>query len=243
MEEKLFNDYVKNFDMSDIGIKLKYEHSYRVRDLSVKYAKKLGFEKRDVYLASVIGLLHDIGRFKQWTIYKTFDDTKSLDHGDLAIEILFGSGLINSLDLAEEEKEIVRFAIKNHNKLSVEETSDERKLKHAKLIRDTDKIDIFKVHTLHSEIKNKETDEPITNEVIESVKKHTQVDKRYVKNSNDSIVTLFCFIFDMNYNECIEELKINIDEFYNELKRKDIYESIYKEIINYIEMRSKDVRE
>lgn len=242
MEEKLFNDYVKNFDMSDIGIKLKYEHSYRVRDLSVKYAKELKFNDRDIYLASVIGLLHDIGRFKQWTIYKTFDDTKSLDHGDLAIKILFDDNLISNLDLTDEEKDIVKFAIKNHNKLVVESTNDERKLKHVKLIRDTDKIDIFKVHTLHSEIKNKETDEPITKEVIESVKNHTQVDKRFVRNSNDSIVTLFCFVFDMNYNECIRELKENIDKFYNELKRKDIYGPIYQEIIDYIEKRNKDVR-
>lgn len=242
MEETLLNEYIKKFDMTDIGIKLKYEHSYRVRDLSVKYAKELGFNDRDIYLASVIGLLHDIGRFKQWTIYKTFDDTKSLDHGDLAVQILFDDKLIDSLDLNDEEKEIVRFSIKNHNKLTIEKTDDERKIKHAKLIRDTDKIDIFKVHTLHSEIKNKETDEPITKEVIESVKEHKQVDKRYAKNSNDSIITLFCFVFDMNYKECIEELRINIDKFYDELKRKDIYGPVYQEIINYIEMRNKDVR-
>lgn len=238
MEEKILNEYIKLFDMNDIGIKLKYEHSYRVRDLSVKYAKALGFNDRDIYLASIIGLLHDIGRFKQWTEYKTFDDTKSIDHGDLAVELLFDNNMIDSIDLTEEEREIVRFAIKNHNKLFVEETDDERKIMHTKLIRDTDKIDIFKVHTLYSEIKNKETDEPITKEVIESVKKHKQVDKKFVKNSNDSIVTLFCFVFDMNYDECIDELKINIDKFYNELKRKDIYGVIYQEVINYIEKRN-----
>lgn len=237
MLEKIFDEYVKKFDMNDFGIKFKYEHSYRVRDLSIKYATNLGFSSRDIYIAGVIGLLHDVGRFRQWTKYKTFDDTKSIDHGDLAVEILFDEGLISFLNLNSEEKEIVKFAIKYHNKLFIEETTDERKLKHAKLIRDTDKIDIFKVHTLHSEIKNKETDEPITPEVIECVKKHVQVDKKYTKNSNDSIVTLFCFVFDMNYGECISELRINIDNFYNELKRKDIYGPIYQDIINYIEKR------
>ena len=36
----------------------------------------------------VIGLLHDIGRFEQEAQYHTFNDFKSMDHGDYGAEYL-----------------------------------------------------------------------------------------------------------------------------------------------------------
>ena len=41
---KEFDDYVSNYDLNDINIKLKYNHSYRVMSLSKKYSKKIGFK-------------------------------------------------------------------------------------------------------------------------------------------------------------------------------------------------------
>ena len=65
-----FEKYTSNYDMDDVNIKLKYDHSYRVMNLSRKYATLLGFSNKDVELAALIGLLHDIGRFEQLRVYK-----------------------------------------------------------------------------------------------------------------------------------------------------------------------------
>ena len=85
MLEVAFDKYVSNYDLSNELIKLKYDHSYRVMELSIKYAKELEFSESDIELCKIIGLLHDFGRFEQLKVYNTFDDNKSIDHADYSV--------------------------------------------------------------------------------------------------------------------------------------------------------------
>ena len=71
---KEFEKYIKNYDLNNKEIKKKYLHSYRVMNLSKKYATLLNYNKHDIELATIIGLLHDIGRIKI-TIFITFYTT------------------------------------------------------------------------------------------------------------------------------------------------------------------------
>ena len=89
-----FEKYVNNYDLTKEKIILKKNHSIRVMNLCVKYAKKLGFNDEDISLAKVIGLLHDIGRFEQLKQYDSFEDEKTIDHASLGVKILFCDGLI-----------------------------------------------------------------------------------------------------------------------------------------------------
>ena len=130
-----FNEYVSNYDMSNINIKFKYSHSLRVRSLNKIYAKLLNFPEEDIALAELIGLLHDIGRFEQIRIYNSINDHETIDHADLGIKILFEDGLIKKFWSNEEDYEIIKFAIKNHNKYEIPVVDDARMLKQAKLIR------------------------------------------------------------------------------------------------------------
>ena len=64
----------------------------------------------------LIGLLHDIARFEQYTKYKTFRDSISIDHGDLGVEILFEEKEIEKYDLdkkyyqnSESTKKVKKF--------------------------------------------------------------------------------------------------------------------------------------
>ena len=75
----VFDKYVGTFDLDDKNIQLKYNHSYRVADLSKKYAKLLHFSDEEVLLAETIGLLHDIGRFEQIKNYNSYDDSNNMD--------------------------------------------------------------------------------------------------------------------------------------------------------------------
>ena len=85
MLEDIFTEYVSSYDLTNSDIKLKYNHSLRVMALSEKYAKILNFSTEDIELAKVIGLLHDIGRFEQLKIYKTYSDINSIDHAEYGI--------------------------------------------------------------------------------------------------------------------------------------------------------------
>ena len=61
---KYFDSYTLNYDMSDPDINYKYYHSYRVMDLMEVLATNLKLNQKDIELAKVIGLLHDIGKSK-----------------------------------------------------------------------------------------------------------------------------------------------------------------------------------
>ena len=83
-----FDKYCKKYDLVNENLKRKYGHSYRVMMISSEIAKSLKLNQEQIELAEIIGLLHDIARFDQYSIYHTFSDVKSIDHGDLGVEIL-----------------------------------------------------------------------------------------------------------------------------------------------------------
>lgn len=234
--QKEFDKYVKKFDLNNKDIKLKYNHSYRVEKLNEKYAKKLNFSKEDVKLAKIIGLLHDIGRFSQLEIYDSYNDKTTIDHADLGIKILFENNLIKNFPVSKQDYEIIKFAIKNHNKFKIEKTSDKRKLMHAKLIRDTDKIDIL---FLLGYLKEKEiisSKDEISKEILKDFQNHKEINLNNIKNINDNITVKFAFAFDINNDICLEEFKTNLKYFYQTLNNK-IFENIYLETIKYIDER------
>ena len=234
-----FDKYVSNYPIDNSKIKRKIEHSYRVMELSKKYATMLGFNDYDIKLATLIGLIHDIGRFEQVRVYNTFNDRTSIDHASYGVKILFEDGLIKNFWDNTLDYEVIKFAIENHNKLEIEPTTNERALMHAKLIRDIDKLDIIYILSYLDEINLTPTDDDITKEIIERVEKHQSVLNKDKKNDNDRIVYYLSYIFDVNYNECLNEFKKYINDYYKKIKNNDKLKKIYKEVIEYIDERMK----
>ena len=232
-----FNKYTSDYDMNDEFYRLKYHHSIRVMDLMVKYAKKLGYSERDVELARIIGLLHDIARFEQWRIYHTFKDDESVDHAEYGVKILFEDGMIKRFTDRVEDYELIKFAIENHNKLKLVDCGNPRYMRFAKLIRDVDKMDIIYLHAYLDELKEKGDDSEISPIVREAIKKHQSVRKPDVKTNNDFLCVQFSFTFDMNYVECLDEFMDNIEAFYKRVEYNDTFKEIIEEIRKYIDER------
>ena len=139
-----FDEYIKNFDTSVGEINYKYHHSYRVMDNMEKIAKELNLNKEDIELAKCIGILHDIGRFKQFKEYQTFKD-EQMDHANYGVEVIKQNNILEKANINKEDYEVVYAAIKNHNKYEVEKDLSERELLFTKMIRDADKLDIIYV--------------------------------------------------------------------------------------------------
>ena len=62
---KNYKEYLSKYDLSNDKAKLKVEHTYRVAEISRIIAKAMNLNQEKQQLAELIGLLHDIGRFKQ----------------------------------------------------------------------------------------------------------------------------------------------------------------------------------
>ncbi|HWR05927.1 HD domain-containing protein [Sporomusa sp.] len=141
-----FQGYVKAYYTGDKFVMdrvlLKEAHSKRVAAISASLAAYLGLDDRQTLLAEVIGLVHDLSRFRQVTEYRTFVDAESFDHGDAGAEEFAHSGMLAGF--TDDELGMIRFAITNHNKMLIPPAGPQHEL-FAKIIRDADKLDIFRI--------------------------------------------------------------------------------------------------
>ena len=116
---EIFKKYTSKYNLKDIRIGMKENHSIAVMELMGELAYRLNLSNEDIKLARLIGLLHDIGRFPQWEKYHTFVDKNSVDHAEIGADYLFKEGHIR--DFIEDNKydSIIEKAIRNHNKYKI----------------------------------------------------------------------------------------------------------------------------
>ena len=233
-----FAEYVRNYDPSDEKIKLKIDHTYRVAGLCQRIAESLGLSEPDVDIAWLLGMLHDIGRFEQIRRFGTFNDAQSVDHAEFGADLLFKEGLIRKFaegyyeecELArsgnEEAEQIIKnnehhnkdtglleMAIRQHNKYRVKEDLTERQRMFCDILRDADKVDIFKVNAdIPMEIIYDVTTEElkngvITKEVLESFYKKETVLKSVRRSAVDHIVGHISLLFELVYKESYRQAK------------------------------------
>jgi len=144
-----FNDYVSNFysqgqdQENDWAIQLKEEHSWKVREEIIGISRRLNLSENDILIAEVLGLFHDIGRFYQYQKYRTFRDDLSENHAKIGARIVTDSHLLE--DLTEVEKNLIIKGIIYHNIHTLPADIDPRCLFFCKLLRDADKLDIWRV--------------------------------------------------------------------------------------------------
>ena len=239
-----FDDYVMTFNLDEHMIAYKYMHSYRVVHQAEEICRSINLDTEERDLASLIALLHDIARFKQWTEYQTYKDALSFDHGDMGAKILFEDGLIKKFNAKEEDYDLIKKAIINHNKFEINKEFNDREKLHCKIIRDADKIDIIYAFSTWKLLRAEEDDENITEEVKDDFFRHESVLKAHVKNKNDVIALMFSMVFDLNYeyseNRILEEKYL--EKFYEGLKHKEIFKPYLDEAIKYLKGKKKNVR-
>lgn len=233
-----FFKYTEEYDLTDNNIKRKQEHSLRVMKISKKIAEGLKLEQKEIELATLIGLLHDIARFEQYKQYQTFKDFQSFDHGDYALQILEKD--IRKYIETDEYDEIIKNAIKNHNKYKLEDGLSEKEKLFAKIIRDADKLDIFyeSAEIFWKGEENKVEESKISKNILEQFNKKEQVkkDKNIKLEPIEDIIFIIAFIFDINFKASFEILKK--EDYINRiLNRYNIKDEFSKNAI--IEIRKK----
>ncbi|MEG1798820.1 MAG: HD domain-containing protein [Synergistaceae bacterium] len=141
-----FECYAKEFIADEMPkmLVMKKKHSRRVAAISAAIAESMKWsEEHDELTAHCVGLLHDIGRFPQYRDFETFQDSVSIDHGDASAAILEKD--FNWDGMPEAFKKTVITAVKYHNKRELPTNIPLGIYKWAALIRDADKIDIFRM--------------------------------------------------------------------------------------------------
>lgn len=145
----IYTNWLRQFEIDD-ALALKIRHINNLVGFARDIAVKRGLPDEDVALAEFIAQHHDDGRFKQWTVYKTFNDKEICQdgiahpHAELSLEVLFEDDMIHQYapEMSVEEMYIVYKAIAIHGDLNIDHSSlDDRQLLHLQIVRDADMLD------------------------------------------------------------------------------------------------------
>jgi len=236
----IFSKYVKTYDLDEKPILKKYNHSFRVMEISKYISESINLNEEDTYISMVIGILHDYARFEQWTKYKTYSDIKSIDHGDLAIKNLFDNNEIERFNIKKEYYKFIYNAIKYHNKYKYPADLDEKNKLFCKIIRDADKLDILYLLGLIEE-KAKEDDSEISKEVEKSFFENKLIKRNNNINLSDNVILKIAMIFDLNFEYSYKYIRENklIDKIFETLENKEKYKIYFDYIKNYIDEKEK----
>ncbi|OLU39673.1 HD domain-containing protein [Ileibacterium valens] len=205
-EEEKFTQYVKNYDPEDPQIALKIRHTWKVVSAAMQIAESLKLDEKTKRLVKLAALFHDIGRFEQVRRYHTFIDSISIDHAALGYEIVLSEDFLD--DLSAADKKLVSIAIKDHSlfELPVYEQHD-AKIQDliSRIVRDADKIDIFRVitneRTEDTSGASKEEIEmlSLSQAVKEALLNGKSILRSDRKNALDVWVSYLGFFADLNY--------------------------------------------
>ena len=178
----------------------------------------IGLNENDKLIARSIALLHDTARFEQFVKFKTFSDDKSFNHSLRAVEILRENKIL--ADIPSDETRIIEQAISCHGAKEICSSCDDRSLIFAKLIRDADKIDIFRVAAENyvafqdkpeGFVQDLPTNDPdnYTQSVLQAVFDQRRVSYSELQTINDVKLLQMGWIFDINFPRSLIRIRQN----------------------------------
>ncbi len=205
-----FDDYVHSLFGAD-GlpgcIVLKIEHTKRVAENARQIAEELGWDQASVVVAETLGWLHDVGRFTQFVEFGHFHDATSVNHGTCGCCIVREAGILSIL--SEETRSCLLESIQHHNARIIPEETTEDCLPFLKLIRDADKLDIYRVVLEHLqqdgflELKNMwphvDLDGPISPKVLESAQKKKNGSVVDIQSLADFLLLQIGWVYEIYY--------------------------------------------
>lgn len=203
--KQVFEEYTSNYDLKDPNIYLKYIHTGKVAENCECIARSLGLSEDDCELAWEIGMLHDIGRFEQLRRFDTFNDSVSIDHAQFGADLLFKEGLINVFDKDGEQHDLLEKAVRYHSLYRIPQGLTERELMFCQIIRDADKVDIYRAnyetgvhvvyHVTEEELQNSE----ITPQVYEVFLEERAIPREMKRTVADNLVGHIALSYELVY--------------------------------------------
>jgi hypothetical protein len=125
------------------NIQLKIDHTRRVCDIMQVLTSGEGLSFGDCLIAATTALMHDVGRFPQFRRWRTFRDSESDNHARLSVEVMREHNILSALPA--DEVLVIEEAVRFHNLLAVPERMKSPTSLFLRLIRDADKLDIWRV--------------------------------------------------------------------------------------------------
>jgi len=190
---------------------LKKDHTLRVCTEIISLGKALMLDENDMMLAETMALFHDLGRFKQYETYKTFLDHQSENHARLSLQEIDASGIL--APLTGKERSLIKKAIAFHNAAHIPRQGDDRLLFFMGLLRDADKLDIWRVvigNYINPRPGSQKAinlglvdDNGFSTDAIDAILAGTFVKSGCIKRLNDLKLMQISWVFDLNFAQSV----------------------------------------
>lgn len=188
---------------------LKIEHTWLVKEIIERLALALNIPPGERRLAMAIAICHDVGRFPQYRQYGTFNDMTSANHAALSVRTLKEEGVLE--DVAESNRSLLLQSVAMHNLFELPEIIDPVARGLALLIRDADKLDIWRVMVeyCHSEPDERASaviwELPETGScskrALEEVAAGRILNRSMLETADDFKLLQLSWVFDLNFAE------------------------------------------
>jgi HD superfamily phosphohydrolase YqeK len=249
---KWFSQYVESVRSEDQdrtrAIALKEEHTRRVCSVIVDIGKSLSLEAEKLRLAEVMALFHDVGRFEQFARYGTFSDKDSEDHAILGIKILHKHRVLE--DVEQRTRNLILRVISYHNRLGLPRRETEECLLFTKLLRDADKVDIWRVVTEHYGQKEEDRNAvidlglshrpDISDKVCEDLLAGRIVRLESLRTVNDFKVLQLAWVYDVNFPRTFQLIlqRGYLEMIRDALPASERVSMVYGAVRSYVEERA-----
>lgn len=197
------------------AFRLKIAHTKRVLAIAQTIARDEGLPEHLALAAHLAALMHDVGRFPQYRQFRTFRDADSANHAALSVTHTLREKLL--ADVPADIRRLVLGAIFLHNKRSLPPLASEDLRTVARVIRDSDKLDIYSVMIAHFSQENPEhpevalnvLDEPekYTVPVLDALLRRDYGDYRTIVYINDFKLMTIGWLYDLNFRTSCRLLK------------------------------------
>ncbi len=186
---------------------LKEMHTHLVRENMDLLTGSLMLPANERMTAEAIALLHDVGRFEQYRRFSTFKDAISTNHAELGVRVLTENKALEGIQPGERRS--ILCAVSLHNVYRLPEAVTGKDLMFARLIRDADKLDIWRVFVEFYGQPEAERASAVglgfpdlpgcSPEVVECLGRREMVRLSSVKILNDFKLLQLSWVFDLNY--------------------------------------------
>ena len=247
-----FDDYVASFYGNDefinANLKLKEEHSRRVCKEMLYLAQELDLAGNQKRIADVIAILHDVGRFEQFVKYRTYNDSRSVNHCLLGVGVLRREKVLEQVD--RKSRELIEKAIEYHGLIELPADLEEECLLFSKLIRDADKLDVFYVVTEYYKqyrdnpeefmLELEFPDEPgYSAEIVEGILCGRLIDYGKLRTINDMKLCQLGWVYDVNFTATLKRIKQRrfLEKIFDFLPETEDIDKVREKIFKYVDSR------
>lgn len=208
LAEEWLSSYISSFrnEKGELHplLELKRSHTGRVAENCRRITKELGWEGALLERALSAAILHDTGRFPQYSTWGTFYDAASADHGALGEKVLREH--FPWPDPEGEDASVILEGVRLHNRKTLPEDIAPAALPVVRIVRDSDKMDVFRIvreHVMGERISDLlpriDPEGGYSPAIVEEVRKTGRASYQNVRSTVDFLLLQLSWIFDLNY--------------------------------------------